>query len=83
MLRSSERVHHAPDGSRDATHAFFAALLARHEAGFGYVWKRADFPWMGIWEENYSRTDAALERAARSLAAWSSASRRWPNRAAR
>ncbi len=22
---------------------------------FGYVWRRADFPWMGIWEENASR----------------------------
>ena len=22
---------------------------------FGYVWKRADFPWTGIWEENHSR----------------------------
>jgi hypothetical protein len=21
----------------------------------GYVWKSADFPWMGIWEENCSR----------------------------
>jgi hypothetical protein len=24
----------------------------------GYVWNRADFPWMGIWEENCSRTHA-------------------------
>jgi hypothetical protein len=22
---------------------------------FGYVWRREDFPWMGIWEENFSR----------------------------
>ena len=22
---------------------------------FGYVWRREDFPWMGIWEENASR----------------------------
>ena len=21
---------------------------------FGYVWRRADFPWLGIWEENHS-----------------------------
>jgi hypothetical protein len=21
-----------------------------------YVWKASDFPWMGIWEENHSRT---------------------------
>ena len=25
---------------------------------FGYVWRRADFPWMGIWEENLSRSSA-------------------------
>jgi hypothetical protein len=24
---------------------------------FGYSWKRADFPWIGIWEENHSRTN--------------------------
>jgi len=24
---------------------------------FGYYWKRADFPWIGIWEENHSRTN--------------------------
>ena len=23
---------------------------------FGYVWRRSDFPWLGIWEENYCRT---------------------------
>jgi hypothetical protein len=22
---------------------------------FGYVWNRADFPWLGIWDENHSR----------------------------
>ena len=22
---------------------------------FGYVWKRADFPWLGMWDENYER----------------------------
>jgi hypothetical protein len=25
---------------------------------FGYRWSRADFPWLGIWEENLSRTHA-------------------------
>ena len=24
----------------------------------GYVWRRADFPWLGIWEENLSRVHA-------------------------
>ena len=42
------------DPSRE--HAFFAAYAPAARLVFGYVWKRADFPWMGIWEENASRT---------------------------
>jgi hypothetical protein len=36
-------------------HAFFVAFSPRFHFAFGYVWKRADFPWVGIWEENRSR----------------------------
>ncbi len=36
-------------------HAFFVAFTPRDRLAFGYVWKREDFPWMGIWEENLSR----------------------------
>ncbi len=43
---------------RDRQHAFFAAFSPRSRQLFGYVWDRADFPWMGIWEENSSRTHA-------------------------
>jgi hypothetical protein len=25
---------------------------------FGYIWRRADFPWLGIWDENASRMAA-------------------------
>jgi hypothetical protein len=35
--------------------AFFAAYHPDSETIFGYVWKRDDFPWLGIWEENHSR----------------------------
>lgn len=35
--------------------SFFVAFSPAHRLAFGYVWKRADFPWMGIWEENRSR----------------------------
>jgi hypothetical protein len=35
--------------------AFFVAFSPRHQLAFGYVWKRADFPWLGVWEENCSR----------------------------
>jgi hypothetical protein len=37
--------------------AWFAAFSPRAQLAFGYVWKQADFPWMGIWEENRSRTN--------------------------
>ena len=39
----------------ERTDAFFAAFSPAHNLMLGYVWKRADFPWMGIWEENRSR----------------------------
>jgi hypothetical protein len=45
---------HLMDPTR--AHAFFVAFSPRFEQAFGYVWKQADFPWMGIWEENHSRT---------------------------
>jgi len=35
--------------------AYFVAYSPRYQLAFGYVWKRKDFPWMGIWEENCSR----------------------------
>jgi hypothetical protein len=38
-------------------HAFFTAFSPSHKLAVGYVWKQADFPWMGIWEENCSRVD--------------------------
>ena len=41
--------------SRAREHAFFVAFSPPHRLAFGYVWRRADFPWMGIWEENHSR----------------------------
>ena len=47
---------HLMDPARE--HAFFAAYAPAARLVFGYVWKRADFPWMGIWEENHSRTHA-------------------------
>jgi hypothetical protein len=42
--------------NRDAT-AFFVAFSPRFELAIAYVWKGADFPWMGIWEENHSRSN--------------------------
>jgi hypothetical protein len=44
---------HLMDPAR--AHAFFVAFAPRTKQAFGYIWKQADFPWMGIWEENRSR----------------------------
>ena len=38
--------------------AFFLAWNPKSKVLLGYVWKRSDFPWLGIWEENRSRTHA-------------------------
>ena len=36
-------------------HAYFTAFSKTHKTATGYIWKRSDFPWLGIWEENFSR----------------------------
>jgi hypothetical protein len=41
---------------------FFFAFSPTTKVLFGYVWKRSDFPWLGIWEENYSREHAPWNR---------------------
>jgi hypothetical protein len=51
--RSSAYTAHLMDPQK--AHAFFVAFSPRFRLAFGYVWKRTDFPWMGIWEENRSR----------------------------
>jgi hypothetical protein len=39
-------------------HAFLLAWSPATKIAFGYVWKRADFPWMCRWEENHLRANA-------------------------
>jgi hypothetical protein len=36
--------------------AWFSAWSPTHKMAFGYAWKQKDFPWLGIWGENHSRT---------------------------
>jgi hypothetical protein len=50
---SSAYTAHLMDPARPE--AFFVAFDPDAQLAFGYVWRRADFPWMGIWEENRSR----------------------------
>ncbi|MGE5644424.1 MAG: hypothetical protein ACM336_01405 [Acidobacteriota bacterium] len=47
---------HLMDPAREQ--AFFIAYEPESRVAFGYVWKRADFPWLGIWEENHARKSA-------------------------
>ena len=44
---------HVADPQRE--HAHFIAYTPQYKLAFGYIWKSADFPWLGIWEENCSR----------------------------
>ena len=45
---------HLMDAGRED--AWFVAFSPTVQLAFGYVWRRADFPWLGIWEENRSRS---------------------------
>jgi len=47
---------HLMDPSREQ--AWFTAFHPDLRLVFGYLWRRADFPWLGIWEENHSREPA-------------------------
>jgi len=49
---SSAFTTHLMD-SGEASFTVFNSDLA-----FGYRWHSADFPWLGVWEENFSRTHA-------------------------
>ena len=57
------KMHHTSPASGYTAHladptredAFFIAFSPRHRLAFGYAWRRSDFPWLGIWEENCSR----------------------------
>jgi hypothetical protein len=57
---SSGYTAHQMDPARD--HAFFVAFSPASRLAFGYVWRRADFPWLGIWEENHARPGAPWNR---------------------
>ena len=53
---SSGFTTHLMDPARDD--AFFVAYSPTSRLAIGYVWKQSDFPWLGIWEENHSRTQS-------------------------
>jgi hypothetical protein len=57
------QMNHAPAASGYTAHlvdpqyehGYFIAYTHKFHLAFGYIWKRQDFPWLGIWEENRSR----------------------------
>jgi hypothetical protein len=54
--RSSAFTTHLMNAHSDK--AWFTASNPDSRYSFGYQWNPADFPWLGIWEENFSRTHA-------------------------
>jgi hypothetical protein len=54
LTRSSGFTAHLMDRGKE--HAWFGAYSPESGVMFGYRWRRDDFPWCGIWEENRSRT---------------------------
>ena len=54
--RSSGYTVQHMDPSRDD--AFVAAYSPSARLTFGCVWRRADFPWLGLWEETRARPNA-------------------------
>ena len=38
------------------SNSYFVAWSPTLQLACAYAWQRTDFPWMGIWEENHSRT---------------------------
>lgn len=53
---ASEYTTHVGDPQRDDI--FFVAFAPAIHLAFGYIWKRKDFPWLGIWQENHSRKNS-------------------------
>jgi len=39
-------------------HAWFSAVNPRLGLMMAYVWRRADYPWLGVWEENRARKES-------------------------
>jgi hypothetical protein len=58
---SSAYTAHLMSATRQ--HAFFVAFSPTARLAFGYVWTREDFPWLGIWRENRSRSHVAWNGA--------------------
>ena len=52
--QASGYTAHLMDPSLDKVH--FLAWSPRHRLLLGYIWRQADFPWLGTWNEYHART---------------------------
>jgi hypothetical protein len=53
VRRSSDFTTQLMDPRREE--AWFSAMNPRLGLALAYVWRREDFPWLGMWTENYGR----------------------------
>ena len=53
LSRSGGVTGHLVNEDREQAH--FIAWNPKLDIGIGYAWRRADFPWVSLWEENRSR----------------------------
>ena len=53
---SAAYTAHLMEPARDQS--FFTAYDPDTRTLFGYIWRRQDFPWLGIWEENHLRQES-------------------------
>ncbi len=56
LERSAGVTCHVVDPASE--YGSFEAFHPDSRVSFGYFWKREDFPWISLWEENHSRTFA-------------------------
>jgi hypothetical protein len=64
---SSSSAYTAQRISQGLDEGSFIAFSPSAGFAFGYVWTRADFPWIGRWEENRARTAPPWNRETRAL----------------
>ena len=53
--KASGYTAHLMDPTRENAH--FLAWSPRHRLLLGYIWRAADFPWLGTWDERLERTN--------------------------
>lgn len=58
MGKARNSDYHANLMDLKKEHGWFSAVNPRLGLLIAYVWRRADYPWLGVWEENHSRQES-------------------------